>query len=168
MESIIENTEQPKRPTFLTVLCILSFVNLGISFISVPIALFTGPQSEEQVALSRAAIMEGNEELRATGMNSIADMMEKIGRMTEALNAAHYPIMTLTFLNVILALVGVWMMWNGRKLGFHLYIIYNIIATAYLYLFVSPADIPTLVIVFNLIFSGLFIFLYSRNLKWMK
>lgn len=168
MESTFEQAEQPKRPTFLTVLCILTFINLGISLISIPFTLVSGPQSTEQMALTNAELLEGTEELRATGMSSLADMMEQIGRMTSSLNENHYAVMWMTLFNVLIGLAGAVMMWKGRKLGFHLYIIYNILATAYLYMFVSPADIPTLVIVINLLFSGLFIFMYSRNLKWMK
>jgi hypothetical protein len=37
-----------------------------------------------------------------------------------------------------------------------------------MYLIVSPVDVPTAVVVVNLIISGLFIFLYSRNLAWLK
>jgi hypothetical protein len=37
-----------------------------------------------------------------------------------------------------------------------------------MYLIISPADVPSAVIVVNLLISGLFIFLYSRNLTWMK
>ena len=94
--------------------------------------------------------------------------MQKIGRMVEQMNDNHY---LSTFLNLIFTLLGIYavfLMMKGAKFGFHLYIIHSILAIVGVYFYVSAANIPTFVIIVNLTISGVFIFMYSRNLKWMR
>jgi hypothetical protein len=52
---------------------------------------------------------------------------------------------------LILGLIGVLFMWQGKRLGFHLYILYSIGAAIQYYLFVSPADIPSFLIIWNVL-----------------
>jgi hypothetical protein len=69
---------------------------------------------------------------------------------------------------VVIGAFGAFQMWNGKKLGFHIYIIYSLLEIAQMYLFTSASNIPMLVIVYYIIISGIFIILYSRNLKELK
>lgn len=169
-EQEIDNAPAPeaKRPTFLKVLCILSFISIGFSFITSVGSIIAGPEDEETMIAQKAEMLESTSELRDTGMNALADMMEQIQRMSESLND-HFYAMSLTALVVLITgFVGVLFMWQGKRLGFHLYIVYNLIGLGNLYLFVSPADVPTFAVIWNLLISTVFILMYSRNLHWMK
>lgn len=157
-----------KRPVFLTVLCILTFVATGIGFISSIVSLIGGPQSQDEMEAANAELIQASEEMRASGLDGLADMMDKIQRMTDAFNDHFYSVGLLSIITILIGLAGALLMWTGKKLGFHLYIIYNIIGIVQIYLFVSPADIPSFVVIWNVIIASIFIFMYSRNLKWMK
>lgn len=164
----IDRKEEPKRPTFLKVLCILSFISIGMSGI---VSLFTtlgGPDSEETVLENRAQLFESTAEMRATGMNDVADIFEQLQRMNESLNDHFYAVSLVSILVLIIGFVGVLFMWQGKRIGFHLYILYSLFSIGNLYLFVSPADIPTFAVIWNLLISGIFILMYSRNLAWMN
>ena len=67
-----------------------------------------------------------------------------------------------------LGLFGVIFMMRRRKLGFHMYIVYSLLAIGGMLLYVSAENIHISLPIVNVIFSGLFIFLYSRTLHWMR
>jgi len=94
--------------------------------------------------------------------------MEKIDRMSVEVNENFYFVAVFGLIVTIIGLYSALKMWKGSKLGFHIYIIYNLISIGGIYLYVSPANIPTIFVVFNVILSGIFILMYSRNLKWLK
>lgn len=160
--------EQEERPSFLKVLCILSWISTGIALISGLFNLVTGPFSEEKMLEQRVDMMKSIDELKTLEMNGMAELFEKIQRMTESMNAQFYYVQTVSLIVVTIGVFGVFKMWNRSKLGFHLYIIYSLLSVLTVYLFVAPVDVPSIVVIFNLIISGIFILMYSRNLKWMK
>jgi hypothetical protein len=134
---------KPKRPTLLTVLCILTFIGSGMNFFSsLMISLFY-----DQFTVVAESI---NKSLRMPGLEMILE-----GR------PAFFAFSALIFAGSAL---GAILMWNLKKAGFHVYTIFQII------LVISP------MFFFNLprpsfqdmIFPGIFIILYSTNLKYMS
>lgn len=161
----IQNTERPKR---LLVLCILSWVYLGISIISGLVDLFFGPVSDEKMREYKVDTLSAVNEFKDLGLDWLADNMEKIGYLTEVFNKNHFAVNALTLLFVFVGLAGTLLMYRGRKLGFHLYIVYNLLAISHVYIFLGPADVPSMLTVWSIAISGLFVYLYSRHLNWMK
>jgi hypothetical protein len=171
MTEIIEpiaEEQRPPRPGFLTVLCVLSFISTGLSLISGLVSLVLGPSTEEQMLEAKVEMTRAIGDLKDAGMASWVDLMEKLQAMSEQINDNFYLASTLSLLTVIIGFYGVIKMWKGFKIGFHLYIGYCLLSIVTLYIYVSPSNIPSWIVIFNLLFSGLFIFLYSRNLKWMR
>ena len=168
METYETQQEAPKRPVFLTVLCILTFVTSGFSFIGLLFNGIKGPMSANELELSQSGMQEMIDQLRSDNMDGMADMMEKISAMTAYTNEAFYTIFMLNILTFLLGLFGAILMWQGRKLGFHLYIIYNIIAILTVYVVVPVNEVPSFITILNVIISAAFIFMYSRNLHWLK
>jgi hypothetical protein len=164
----MNEVKEPQRPTFLKVLCILSFISIGFSGIVSIFSTLGGPQSEESILETRAELYESTEEMRSNGVGDLADLFEQIQRMNESLNDHFYAASAVSFLVLVVGFFGVLYMWKGRRLGFHLYILYNLVSIANIYLFVSPADIPTFAVIWGLFISAVFIFMYSRNLAWMN
>jgi hypothetical protein len=165
----IDRIEQaPKRPGFLTVLCILTLVNTGLSLITSSFSLLHGPISEDEMLEQRVQFLKSADEMRTMNMPAFAEMMEQIQRMSESANAHFYSSTLMSLFILGLGLVGAILMLKGRKVGFHVYIGYSLLAVLQLYFFTSPADIPTIAVVSGLLFSGLFVFLYSRNLHWLN
>lgn len=163
----MEELTPKRRPGFLTTLCILSFVWIGFSALSGFASLIGGPSSEEEMMEMKVEMATSKSELRSQNMDGFADMMEQLEGMMEDVNNSFYLASSLNVLITLLGLFSVFKMLTGFKLGFHLYIIYNLAAVGVMYLYVNPAHIPTFVVIFNLVFSGLFVFLYSRNLHWL-
>lgn len=160
--------ERMKRPVFLTVLCILTFVSTGYGILSGILIGISGKPSTEfiQEQQVKTAIMA--DEFRSTGFLYFADVMDKLGRMQTQVfenNSLHAAV---TVVVSIVGLFGAWLMFKGRKLGFHFYIMYSIASVAAIYLIASAVNISSFYVIVNLVFAGIFVFMYSRNLKWLR
>jgi hypothetical protein len=162
-----ELKQNEKRPGLLTVLCILTFVNVGMSLFSLLASLFSGPLGEEEMTEQRVQFVKIADEMKSMNLFSFAEIFDKLQRMSESLNEHFYFNSVVSVLVLLVGLVGTLMMWQGKKLGFHLYIGYSLLAIIQIYFFVSPSDVPSFVVIWGLLMSVLFVFMYSRNLKWM-
>jgi hypothetical protein len=167
-EYSIDNINNSERPKMLKVLCILSFVNLGISLLGVLSQFLSGPASKKDMLLQRAEMSKNIEQLENMNADYAVDAIHKLTAMAESLNDSFYAVTVITLISSAVGLFGVLKMWKGAKIGFHFYIIYSLITVGQVYLFVSPASIPSFIVIWNLFIAGLFVFLYSRNLNWMK
>ena len=160
--------KKEKRPVFLTVLCILSFVWLGFGVLDSFGDLGSGPSSKEDMKAAKVELAKSISELKKNGMESWVPTMQKLGRMAEDLNQNHYLATIITFLITLAGIYAVYLMMKGAKLGFHMYIVYSLLSIGSIYLFVNPSNVPTFIVMTNVVISGLFIFMYSRNLKWLR
>lgn len=168
MSEELEYQEEQKRPAFLTVLVVLSFISIGISLISGIFGLISGKQSDEVMLVQSVQMAEARSELRKAGLESWTGIYDQIEAMGQQANDSFY---LAAFLGMIVSLIGfygVFMMMKGKKIGFHVYIIYSLLSMGIIYVYISPANVPTILTIVSAIFSGLFIFLYSRNLHWMN
>jgi len=165
----IDQIEQPKkRPVFLTVLCILTLVSTGFSTLGLVASLAMGPQTPDELEKTTAEGMILVNQLNDAGSHYMADQMEKLIHSSSYTNDVFYIVLSVNFLTVFLGLGGAILMLRGRKLGFHSYILYSIVSILSIYIAIPVSEVPTFIIVFGIIFSGLFIFMYSRNLHWLK
>jgi len=160
--------EQKERPGFLTVLCVLSFIATGLGILSGLYTLISGKQNEEQMLESKVQLTKSISDMKRLGMDSWVDMMEKIQAMSIDINNNFYLAAFISLIIAALGLYGVIKMFKGYKIGFHLYIIYSLLSVASLYIYVSPANVPSIIVIINLIIAAIFIFMYSRNLHWMN
>ena len=168
MSEELEYQEEKKRPAFLTVLVVLSFISIGISLISGIFGLISGKQSDEVMLDQSVQMAEARSELRKAWLESCTGIYDQIEAMGQQANYSFY---LAAFLGMIVSLIGfygVFMMMKGKKIGFHVYIIYSLLSMGIIYVYISPANVPTILTIVSAIFSGLFIFLYSRNLHWMN
>lgn len=169
--NVLDNEDievRAKRPGFLTVLCILSFVSMGYSVLTNISGLASGPSSKEEMTVAKVELSKSIQELKAQGMDDFVPVIQKIARMGDQLNDNHYGISTVSLLVSLFGAYGVYLMFRGAKLGFHIYIIHCLLAVLTVYFFVSFANVPMFFPLIGFSFSGLFIFMYSRNLKWMR
>jgi hypothetical protein len=163
-----EETNIQKRPTFLKVLCILTFINIGFGILGLLIGVMSGKASATELEQSAAAITQIANDVRSHGSVGLANMLEQVNDMAFYANENHWMAMGLTALAITAGFLGAVWMYNGKKSGFHSYIIYNVIALFGVYVYIPSESIPVFSIVVNGIFSLIFIFMYSRNLHWMK
>ena len=74
--------ERPKRPGFLTTLCILSFISIGIGILSGLSNLAMGPSSPEQMKELRVELNPQLEEMKDAGLDSFANVLDQIQSMS--------------------------------------------------------------------------------------
>ena len=164
-----EMDQRPKkRPVFLTVLAILSLITIGLGTLGALFSFVTGPLSPDQMEQVMAESAEQMERFNSSGMNEFAQTYEQIIKLQEYINNNFYVHNLVSLISLLLGLFGVIYMLRGSRRGFHLYIMYNLSNLLLVYVSVPVKEVPTFMIIVNLDFSGLFIFLYSRNLHWMK
>lgn len=141
MSETLDNTEQQgQRPTFLTVVCILSFIGIGFSIIG-----YAG-------AFALLGTVEA-------GMSAAADA----GAVVTASTGMLWAYIIVGFISAIIALVGVIQMWKLKKSGFMLYTaaqVIGIILTIMVYGFGGS--------VVGIVIAGAFIAMYYANLKHMS
>lgn len=146
MEEIQANPVQeskPKRPNLLGILCILTFIGSGMNIISsLMIALFY-----DQFTIIAESI---NKSFHLPGLEMIME-----GK------SVFFAISALIYTGCI---TGAILMWTLKKAGFHVYTIFQILLIlSPMYFFHLPS--PSLP---DMVLSGIFIILYSSNLKYMS
>jgi hypothetical protein len=168
METFEEVTPQRKRPVFLTVLGILTFINSGFGLLGALIAYVAGPASSDEIENYLAMNMRNIDQIRSEGMNGFADTMQKMINSIQYSNDAHFLSTSLNLVISALAIAGVIMMFRGQKTGFHLYIIGCLLRICSFYFYTPAAEVSGMMVGYFTFTSLLFIFMYSRNLKWLK
>lgn len=139
------------RPTFLTVLCILSFIWQGIVAIFIILAMML-------IGAVAVVANEGMEQLE--GMEGV-DMSEVNSTVETASNGMAWAGVVVGLICVIISFIGVLRMWKLKKSGFMLYA--AAFAISAIMGFVDGTWTP-----FGLVFGGAFVAMYAMNLKHMK
>jgi hypothetical protein len=157
-----------KRPVFLLVLVILSSINMSVSLLgSFSGMLGAKPDAKmiKQAKLEFANMREQLEEGGAADFTYIIDQMESV---TDNMFKHFQAYNSVQFLILVLGLAGVVLMYQRRKLGFHFYIIYSLGLVVVPYLFNPITGIPTILTIVGILYGGVWVLLYSRNLHWME
>jgi hypothetical protein len=163
-----------KRPKFLLVISILSFVNIGMTVLTSLFGVLGGKPSAEELEAAKLQFANSQEQLETLAQSEKVDMsywseiLTKLEIMSDNMSANFVTYNGLILLISIFALLAVYLMLTGKKLGFHLYIGYCFLYIIQSYFFTTPSDVPTFVIVLNALYGGIWVYLYARNLKWMK
>ena len=160
--------ETPKRSQFLTVLCVLSFVMCGISFLS---GIWSIYQSSPET------MQQNIEQVRAVNPEMADKMEDQIIEMQSNPYSKVAPYLSLVY--TLLSFLGVMMMWNLTKKGFYIYAIAEILPyTGFilmgknsLSMMGPPGSGGTMsamaVMVIMVVVDVIFVALYAKNLKDM-
>jgi len=143
-EEITNKNDVPKRPTILSVLCILSFISAGLGSLS-------------------ALIVPLFSDLMIEFLKNSPNYDETLMEETIMLLQAGWGYYLITFVFAVCSFVGVLFMWKLKKIGFHFYALSN------LGLLFAPMLMFDMAISWAGIFlTASFILLYALNLKYMK
>ncbi len=136
-----EITEQKKRPQLLSILCILTFIGSGFGVIGFLMVAINFEATIEALKVLYAEMPEANFMLEAPR-----------------------DFFLVSFLLSAFSLIGAILMWNLRKIGFHIYassqLIYLVVPLIYFGGETNPF--------FNIMLTALFVYLYARNLPFMR
>lgn len=163
LEVEIEGGKETNTPTFLKVLCVLSWVMAGLSSFSLIAGLFTlGADKEYQVDM----LLDQRDEMAdLMGEDSIfAQMMDMSIEMLDYQGLA----LIISFLTIVLGSIFVYMMYKLKKTGFYLYSgLHILVGLAPLFYLTINGGLG-LAVAINLVITGVFILLYGLNVKHMK
>lgn len=157
----MENTEQKKRPTSITILLVLSFLNACWNILSSLVSYFFIPKLSTMLENGQF------EEMMApfAGMNEeMTKMMNEGAAMLSQINPNYYLILMVLF---IASLVGVIMMFKGDKRGLHIYSIAQICMLINASVFIYPLQKPS-PFVSDLLLTIIFILLYRLYFRRME
>ncbi|MEE4256056.1 MAG: hypothetical protein V2I47_03380 [Bacteroidales bacterium] len=130
-----------QRPTMLTILCILTFIGSGVSTLSFFMVSVMYELFMQQLAVLYANMPEANFLLEAPRGFFMVSFI---------LSAA--------------SVAGAIFMWNLRKIGFHIYTSAQLVYLVVPLLYFGGETNPLL----NIIVTALFVYLYARNLQYMR
>lgn len=169
MENLEFENEKPKRPTFLVVLAVLSYISLGIGSLGVLFSLISGPSSQEQMEQQEAQLYESIQVMNEAGMDDFVSIIETSSQQAKYINnEAFYAYNILNLLSIIIGFIGVFLMMKLKKLGFHLYVAYSLLPIIIMYAIIPMDLIIGASIIVSVILSAIFCVLYGLNLKHME
>ena len=168
MTENVEYDEDQKRPVLLLVLAILSFISIGFAILGNLVGITGGPMNENELIEQSVELTKSKTQMRELDMDGFVTFFDKLEGMVIETNENFYLAKVIMFITDFIGLFGVIFMMRRRKLGFHLYIVYSLLALGGMYLYVSPQNIHISLPIVSVIFTGLFVFLYSRTLSWMR
>ena len=161
-DGIHEENSGKKRPTFVTVLAILSWVYVGLGLLS---GIYTSLLSSTEAQMEKLDdTIEIYEEMDR-------DVMPMADDMISFLEASKENFKINNLIQLILLLiegVGVFLMFNLRRKGYWIYALSQL-GILILPLITFPADniITIISVAFNGLIIGVFMLLYGLNLKHM-
>jgi hypothetical protein len=157
----METTEQKQRPTGMTILLVLSFINACWNILRSIVMYFTTPRITEM--LDNGQFEEMMQPFSAMGEEFTKAMTDNMTTLSQ-INTNYYLILLVLF---IASLVGVLRMFKGDKRGFHIYAIAQILMLINASVFVYPLQKPS-PFVSDLLFTTIFILLYYLYFKRME
>jgi hypothetical protein len=169
--SVMNEFKQPQKsriPQLLLVTGIISLLGTGSTVLSSLMSIVLGKPSPEEITESKLELAKSLEQVEK---NDVQFLEELIRNLQIMLDAMYQNFFLYTFVAALVAgvgLSGIIFMFKRKELGFHLYIIYSLLYVAQSYLFVSPANVPLVLVITNLGISGIFIYIYSRSLNWFR
>jgi hypothetical protein len=142
MEDNIQIPEKkPSRPQLLSILCVLTFIGSGLSAFSY---LVFGVYYTDMIRIMEL-YYAGAEEFNFL-LNAPRDFF------------------VYSFILSAVSLLGAMFMWHLRKIGFHIYTVAQLISLVLPSLYFAGDANPLL----NIMLTALFVYLYARNLQYMK
>ena len=149
-----------KRPTFLTVLCILSFIAQGFAIIGYILLIAAMGAATAVVSATDDMMSDMSDSLgMSMGDSSVSDAIASSGPSV----GMTWAYLVVGFICVIINLMGVIRMWKLKKSGFFMYTGGTVIS-----LIMGIVYNGTTGLVMSLVIGGAFIVMYGLNLKHMS
>jgi hypothetical protein len=157
------------KPKSLLILGILTILNTSLALLNGITSLVSGPPNAVDLKKENIKMAKTIVDFRQLDPPpEVMELIEKIQQISTAVNDNFLFFTGISTLFSAIGFVSVFLMFRKEIYGFHAYIVYSILSSISIYFILSPSEVPTPLIVVNLLFSGLFVFLYSRNLAWIK
>lgn len=162
-----EQQNKLQRPTFLLVLCILTFIGSGWGVLSNLFSIFTAGMMNGSMQMEQYSTMVGDMDNSGASsfMSGFLNSSMEVLKVTAA-HAREIAVMQLVL--SIISLLGAILMFQLRRLGFYLYVAAQILALFVLPYFAGFSTLIVIGMVWSAFISAVFIILYSLNLKYLR
>lgn len=164
METVNVNS---KRPVFLTIVCIISFVGLGITMFKSLFAFALGQLSSSVYSLAQNGMEEALNQMRIsdpTALPLVENIFEAVLKLINVFPA----LFGITFVLSGVALAGVILMWNLRKSGFYMFCAAKAIMVFIPMMLIGVNFISVIISATSFMVTVIFITLYALNLKTLE
>lgn len=166
-----EAPAQKKRPTFLTVICILSFIGCAIAVLGGIYNVVKNTPEQKAQSI---------EQIRSINPVMADQMEENMVALADSPYATVAPYLNLVY--ALITFMGVLMMWRLNKKGFYVYLVGELLPYLFMLIFWKETAmmmnatggagfVQTIVIVsmvLMVVFDIAFFVMYAMNLKHMK
>lgn len=157
---------QKHRPTFLTVLCIITFVVSGLMLLSTIWSFITyDPENQEYMIEESLIAMEQmvNESGGVFGDDFIENYKTTLYEQIEYAT----PLNLISLFSVLLSLMGAILMYRMKRIGFHIYVASKLVGMAPLFMLTLNQILGIGYGVMGVL-TLVFVILYAVNLKHLK
>ncbi|CCZ09745.1 MULTISPECIES: hypothetical protein [Culturomica] len=166
MENPFE-TNQLKRPTFLTVLCILTFIGSGWGVLSQLFSLLFTNLVDVSAQTEQLNTMMDNMESGA-GTSFLSGILSSSQEVMQATMMHAKSIAVISLVLSLLSLCGAILMFSLRRIGFYIYTVAQLLLLFVVPYFAGFSMIVVMGMLFSALFTVVFIILYALNLKAMR
>lgn len=155
----------PKRPTFVTVLCILTWVGCGIGLIMNLLGGAVLGAASEIKSRTESVV----DAMPTEGMDpAAADAMKQASEAADSAMAAGSTVLIVNIVCILLCLVGSIMMWKLKKVGFYIYTVGELAPVAVSAILLGGSAFGGMMLFAGAIIPIVFVVLYGLNLKHMR
>lgn len=162
-----EQQNKPLRPTFLLVVCILTFIGSGWSILSNLFSVFTAGLMNSTMNMEQYSNMVG--EMENGGASSFLSGFLNSSMEVLQVTAAHArEIAVMQLVLSLVSLLGAILMFRLRRMGFYLYTAAQILALFILPYFAGFSSLVIIGMLWSALISIIFIVMYAVNLKYMR
>ena len=140
----------------------------GSTILSSLMSIILGKPSQEEITESKLELAKSLEQVEKNDVQFLEELIRNLQIMLVAMYNNFFLYTLVAALVAGVGIAGIIFMFKRRELGFHLYIVYSLLYVAQSYLFVSPENVPLVMVLTNLSISGIFIYIYSRSLNWFR
>lgn len=170
MEDVLTNVPvKPTRPTFLTVLCILTFIGSGWGIINSAMSYASANLAAglSQTAVEDAQRQLENEEISGAGAEMANQIFSGMSDFMNPENIRKNAVFSLV--SYVFTLLGAILMFRLSKTGFWLYMLGTLVGIVAPFIVYGGSNLLTIISSSALAFIGiLFVVLYGLNFKHLK
>lgn len=161
--------EPPQRPTFLKVLCILTFIGSSYAIISSTITYFNANEIANEVVKAKTEINEDVKDKRKSTPENNAFASKMVKNMSEMTKPENLQKSSLgTIIASIFCLFGAILMWRLNRKGFYMYVLGTVIGIIVPFYVFGNNFLTALSVGITALIGILFVIFYAMNLKSMR
>lgn len=170
MAEVLPDYEAPAaRPTFITVLCILTFIGSGWGLIGGAIQYFSADKQALSMSISKQKVAT---DMEKSGKNDAGTQMAEkmVNSMSSAFTAENIKKTGIaSIVGALFCLGGAFLMWQLKRNGFFLYIAGTLIGIISPIIIYGTDNLMSIITSVMVGFLGIvFVILYGVNMKHMK